>query len=174
VDEEHAALANAERAELGSDLAGTHAHSLPLFFEPFARLVRYPGMNDPQEIELERALALASVPIPEEIDRRMALAAAAAVRRRALRQRVGMSAGAFVMAAAAALALFLTRPAPLEARDVNRDGRFDVLDAHRLAREIAGGRTPSSWDFDGDGRVDGKDLDFVARQLVSVEKGAGG
>ena len=66
------------------------------------------------------------------------------------------------IAAAAALAFFLTSPPATEARDVNRDGRFDVLDAYKLARGVESGVAPPTWDLDSNGVVDARYADFAA------------
>jgi hypothetical protein len=56
--------------------------------------------------------------------------------------------------------------------DLNRDGRVDILDAFQLARELKSGKAVSSAnDFDGDGKVDGADVEFLAKRAVSLEKG---
>lgn len=54
--------------------------------------------------------------------------------------------------------------------DFDRSGRVDVLDAYRLSLALRRGDTvPPSLDFDGDGRVDARDVDLVARRAVAVE-----
>lgn len=56
--------------------------------------------------------------------------------------------------------------------DVDGNGRVDILDAFRLARDIESrgpDRTP--WDLNGDGLVDRKDVDAVALAAVRLDKG---
>lgn len=53
--------------------------------------------------------------------------------------------------------------------DVNGDGRIDILDAYRLAVTLErGGDLLTAWDADGDGMVDPRDVDALARMAVSV------
>lgn len=56
--------------------------------------------------------------------------------------------------------------------DVNHDGRVDILDAFQLARELQSGRkvTPRL-DLNNDGVVDQHDVEIIAAQAVTLEKG---
>ena len=55
------------------------------------------------------------------------------------------------------------------AADVNRDGRVDILDAYRLALLIAEDRgDAATWDENGDGTVDRKDVDALATLAVAL------
>jgi hypothetical protein len=67
--------------------------------------------------------------------------------------------------------------------DLDRNGRVDILDAFKLARQIesSGGRRRSKavateragtdWDMNGDGFVNHDDVDFVAFAAVRLNKG---
>jgi hypothetical protein len=63
-----------------------------------------------------------------------------------------------------------SRPALAEGRaDVDGNGRVDILDAFRLARNIeARGPADPRWDLNGDGRVDKDDVDVVAAAAVRL------
>jgi len=53
--------------------------------------------------------------------------------------------------------------------DVDANGRVDILDAFRLARDIeARGPVASQWDLNGDGRIDKDDVDLVASAAVRL------
>lgn len=56
--------------------------------------------------------------------------------------------------------------------DIDKNGRVDILDAFRLARNIESGReTEKLWDINGDGMVNHQDVDKVAFAAVSLNKG---
>lgn len=56
-------------------------------------------------------------------------------------------------------------------RDVNGDGRYDVLDAFALAREARRfARFEVRWDLDGDGRLTLEDARAMARDLVRLDR----
>jgi hypothetical protein len=58
-------------------------------------------------------------------------------------------------------------------RDIDGNGRVDILDALALARSIKDDRTDEQpWDFNGDGAIDRRDVDAVAQSAVSLSKGA--
>jgi len=60
-----------------------------------------------------------------------------------------------------------------QAEDIDRNGRVDILDAFKLARQIeTAGRTEKEWDFNGDGLIDRSDVDMVAFAAVRLHKGA--
>jgi len=64
------------------------------------------------------------------------------------------------------------REPPLQAVDIDRNGRVDILDAFKLARHIeSAGRTEKEWDFNGDGLIDRSDVDMVAHAAVRLHKG---
>ena len=53
--------------------------------------------------------------------------------------------------------------------DIDGNGRVDILDAFRLARNIeARGPADAQWDLNGDGRVDKDDVDLVACAAVRL------
>ncbi len=57
--------------------------------------------------------------------------------------------------------------------DVDANGRVDILDAFRLARDIeARGPVAPQWDLNGDGRIDRDDVNRVALAAVRLDKGA--
>lgn len=106
---------------------------------------------------------------------------AARRRRRRLVVRVGQGLAA---AAAIGLVVWAVRPGagPRVERvakvaavpgDVDGDGQVDILDALALARRIEAGESlGSDWDLNGDGVVDGADVDVVAMRAVSVSQGS--
>ncbi|MBI3876781.1 MAG: hypothetical protein HY300_12660 [Verrucomicrobia bacterium] len=55
--------------------------------------------------------------------------------------------------------------------DINHDGRVDILDALALAKRVESGAPPRGADFNGDGVVDRRDADFIARLVVKLRKG---
>ena len=63
--------------------------------------------------------------------------------------------------------------------DIDRNGRVDILDAFKLARQIeSAGLTKTSlslrkqgWDINGDGLVNRNDVDLVALAAVRLDKG---
>jgi hypothetical protein len=69
--------------------------------------------------------------------------------------------------------------AEARAIDIDRNGRVDILDAFKLARQIeSAGRTEANlslreqgWDMNGDGLVNRNDVDLVASAAVRLDKG---
>jgi hypothetical protein len=60
----------------------------------------------------------------------------------------------------------------IQAVDIDRNGRVDILDAFKLARHIeSAGRIEAGWDFNGDGQIDRSDVDIVALAAVRLDKG---
>jgi hypothetical protein len=58
------------------------------------------------------------------------------------------------------------------AEDIDRSGRIDILDAFELAKDIKSGRKVSeSYDFNTDGMVDERDVDWLARAAVRLNGG---
>ena len=56
--------------------------------------------------------------------------------------------------------------------DIDGNGRVNILDAFALARHIeSAGPVSQTWDINGDGRVDRKDVDMVAFASVRLSKG---
>ncbi len=61
---------------------------------------------------------------------------------------------------------------PADHRDIDGNGRVDILDALALARSIKDNRVAEQpWDFNGDDAIDRKDVDTVAQSAVSLNKG---
>ncbi len=134
------------------------------------------------------ALFKPQLAVPPEVDR--------AVLDRAARHFAGLEpakrrlrwVGLWRVAAAAAVvvlafSLNLTeKPAPTtyrpglakaQAVDIDRNGRVDILDAFKLARQIElAGSTEADLDINGDGLVNRDDVDIVALAAVSLDKGA--
>ena len=66
------------------------------------------------------------------------------------------------------------RPALAEAAaiDIDQNGRVDILDAFKLAKQIElAGPSEKNWDIDGNGLVDRHDVDMVAFAAVRLDKG---
>ena len=58
-------------------------------------------------------------------------------------------------------------------RDIDGNGRVNILDALALARSIKANRvTDKPWDFNGDGVINRQDVDAVAQSAVRLNKGA--
>ncbi len=58
-------------------------------------------------------------------------------------------------------------------RDIDGNGRVDILDALALARSIKDNRVAEQpWDFNADGAIDRKDIDTIAQFAVRLNKGA--
>ena len=56
--------------------------------------------------------------------------------------------------------------------DLDHSGRVDILDAFALARRLASpGQIDLQWDMNGDGVVDERDVDVVARAAVRLPTG---
>ncbi|MEM7235372.1 MAG: dockerin type I domain-containing protein [Planctomycetota bacterium] len=61
-------------------------------------------------------------------------------------------------------------PQAFAREDLDRDGRVDVLDPFFLARQLRDGPVDNlDWDFDGDGRVDQRDVDWLGQFAVRWE-----
>jgi hypothetical protein len=57
-------------------------------------------------------------------------------------------------------------------KDIDRDGRVDILDAFMLARHIEFSTPPKDeWDINHDGAVDRADVDLIAMASVSLDRG---
>ncbi|MHC4229665.1 MAG: dockerin type I domain-containing protein, partial [Planctomycetota bacterium] len=58
------------------------------------------------------------------------------------------------------------------AADIDQNGRVDILDAFKLARQIElAGSTEAILDINGDGLVNRDDVDMVALAAVRLDKG---
>jgi len=59
-----------------------------------------------------------------------------------------------------------------QAVDIDRNGRVDILDAFKLAKNIeSAGPAETEWDINGDGLIDRSDVDVVALAAVRLDKG---
>jgi len=131
------------------------------------------------------------VPVPPQVDEAILGKARQHMARRRRAWMVLRRAGLIGTAAAAAvgLAVLIWKPwhgqggrsaEPLSARvalldpkDIDRNGRVDILDAFSLARQVkAGGQLQRVQDVNGDGVIDEKDVDAVAMAAVSLKGGA--
>ena len=66
---------------------------------------------------------------------------------------------------------FLLVPSRFAPEDINHDRLVNILDAFQLARELRSGtQLPASFDFNGDGIVNGTDVDLIAAMAVRVER----
>ena len=135
-----------------------------------------------------KALFQPRVGVPPEVDR--------AVMDRAHKHFAGIKSGkgrllrihwAWRIAAAAAVIIFAfsldltkqTGPATdrfslseTQAADIDRNGRVDILDAFKLAKNIeSAGPAETEWDINGDGLIDRSDVDVVALAAVRLDKG---
>ena len=54
------------------------------------------------------------------------------------------------------------------ARDLDGNGRVDILDAFAVAREIRSGRNQSEFDINGDGRLTQADVNEIAQRAVTL------
>lgn len=56
--------------------------------------------------------------------------------------------------------------------DIDRNGRVDILDAFKLAKQIeSAGPAETEWDINGDGLINRDDVDVVALAAVRLDKG---
>ncbi len=67
------------------------------------------------------------------------------------------------------------QPGPAVAGDVDGSGTLDILDAFALARAVErdGGTPTRGHDFNGDGRVDRQDADWLADRAVALDRSGG-
>ena len=57
-------------------------------------------------------------------------------------------------------------------RDIDLNGRVDILDAFKLARHVESAKAvEAKWDFNGDGLVNSKDVENIAFVAVRLDKG---
>lgn len=166
----------------------------------------------PQELVNEmRRLYPSGGPVPTELDEAILVAARAriATRRRAWIVLRRVSIAATAAAAAVGLAVWIGQRGPkstpsaermiaavtpADPKDIDRNGRVDILDAFILARHLEsraddlvgpediaasakkdsgrGGARPSHWDVNEDGVIDNGDVNAVAMTAVSLKGGA--
>jgi hypothetical protein len=107
-----------------------------------------------------RALATKLTPapldVPAEVTRKI-------LRPRKLWRPVAAAAAAILIGAAAWIA---TRPSI--PGDVDRSGRVDIVDAYGLAVRLRSGQVESGHDLTGDGKIDDRDVDEIARRSVAL------
>jgi hypothetical protein len=72
--------------------------------------------------------------------------------------------------------MLMVGPPPAQQReDVDHDGKVDILDAFVVAKLIeARGQLDRTYDINGDGRIDGADVDRIAMAAVDTSGDAGG
>jgi hypothetical protein len=113
----------------------------------------------------------ASAKVPSEVDRAILDKAS----QKLTRPRTNFHVLRWIGPAAAAAAIiiialvFVNQSTPA---DIDRNGRVDILDAFKLAKQIQTENKPDKkWDINGDGLVNQGDVDFVASAAVSLNKG---
>ena len=76
------------------------------------------------------------------------------------------------VAAACMLLFAMNRQEPQQpasvARDLDGNGRVDILDAFAIAREIQNGRNQPRFDINGDGRLTQADVNEIAQRAVTL------
>lgn len=76
------------------------------------------------------------------------------------------------VAVACMLLFALNRQEPQQpasvARDLDGNGRVDILDAFAIAREIQSGRNQPGFDINGDGRLTQADVNEIAQRAVTL------
>lgn len=141
-----------------------------------------------------KALSRADIPVPPEVDAAVLAAARGRLRgaaRPAVLGRIVRWTAGFAAAAAVTLAVLLAWPddapradqrsladaadddatptAPAQPGDLDGNHTINIIDAYRLARLIeAGSATNTVHDINGDGMVDRRDVDAIARQAVAL------
>jgi hypothetical protein len=68
----------------------------------------------------------------------------------------------------------MSNPAAMAAtnsRDLNADGRVDMIDALLLAEHVDTGSASTALDLNSDGKVDRRDSDSLATDAVKLERG---
>jgi len=126
------------------------------------------------------SLGRRSIEVPKALDRavlaaaRRELARARAPQVLRLRRWLGAAAALLVVSGLGlwlAVGSQLSRFARREPRDLDRNGRVDIVDAYALALRLqSGAALEPRWDFDGDGVVGDADVDDLARESVSLSR----
>ena len=135
---------------------------------------------------LKAAARPPSLEIPAEIDARILSTARGRARKRAYLRWPGLLAAAASVLIAAGIFWGVrgrgrgrgrvrepsAPPAEELAMDIDGSGSVDIVDAYLISRRLKrSGAVPSSWDWDGDGRVGGRDVELVARRAVALAEG---
>jgi hypothetical protein len=85
----------------------------------------------------------------------------------------GLAAG---LAAMIVLVVWLHHPKPAQnfaKGDINADGQVNMIDALVLAKHLSThDKSDQTWDINGDGRIDQKDVDAIASASVSLKQPA--
>ena len=63
---------------------------------------------------------------------------------------------------------------PLQPGDLDANGSIDILDAYALAKHVEQGDTAKINDFNNDGVIDQRDIDWIANQAVALHSGERG
>jgi hypothetical protein len=132
---------------------------------------------------LKEHTARAEAKIPERVDKAvLAMAAAKAAQIRGVRRMHVTRVWRWTAAAAAlvlvAVGLFFSiqqqksgnkMQSPGPTAQIHATGQSDIVDAYLLASRLAAGeKLPLEYDYNKDGRVDGADVDQLARRAVSI------
>lgn len=123
---------------------------------------------------------------------RQHLAASAQVDRKRRNLRLffaGGAGGAIAAAAMIAIVVFIGSPAsepqaeapsiavhdeagrPAAGGDLDANGHVDILDAYRFAKHIEQNDTAKAYDYNADGTIDQRDIDWIAHQAVALNTG---
>jgi hypothetical protein len=83
-------------------------------------------------------------------------------------------AAACVLIACVARLLMTSTQLRYAREDLNHDGKVDILDSFALARELKTGKPlPATYDINGDGVVDERDIALIAAHAVQLKKDNG-
>ena len=131
-------------------------------------------MTEPDQIPPRLARAFAGLrgptpPVPSTVDEAIRRAAATRLRSWPLRLRRRW----LPLAAAALFLVWLALRGGALPGDVDGNGRVDILDAFALTRMLESGTTPDRrLDLTGDGMVDRRDVQVIARRAVALDGAA--
>ena len=129
------------------------------------------------ELAAELGLPPPATAIPAARDAAILALVDASSRRITNRRRWLLAGSGAALVAAAAILFLVLRPADridptsatFSSTDINHDHQVDILDAFALARIVdAGLPTATEWDFNRDEVIDHADVDWVARQVVTL------
>ena len=116
--------------------------------------------------------------VPVDVDRAVLAEARKHLGKKHLRLRFARWAGSAAAVAAVVVFAFVhnynggSNGPVMAMEDIDRNGRVDILDAFALAVGLKSDETIDlKWDLNGDGIVDGKDVDAVAASAVRLKKG---